>query len=335
MLPTYIKGLGYYVPERVIDNHELSTMVDTSDEWIRTRTGIEQRHIVAKGQNCSDMIREAAQKALDASGIKPEEITHMINATVSGDDAFPSTATRVQAKLGITGMAFDISAACSGFIYGLNLARALMAAQPDAKILVTAAEVLSNRVNWNDRTTCVLFGDGAGAAVLSQESAAPQTGHPLMANALIEEVLCDADGRTGGLLFCNGGCSDFPYKLGDIVGPENFIQMNGREVFKHAVRTMSNISKKLMDKLGYSIDDFDVVVPHQANLRIIQAVSERLGAPWEKVFVNVNRYGNTSAASIPLAMAEAVELGVIKPGMRALFTTFGAGLTWGAASVKF
>ncbi len=334
-LTTYIKGLGYYVPERIIDNNELSTMVDTSDEWIRTRTGIEQRHVVAPGQNCSDLVMESAKKALAASGIKPEEITHIINATVSGDDAFPSTATRVQAKLGITGMALDLSAACSGFIYGLQVARGLMALEPEAKILVTAAEVLSNRVNWKDRSTCVLFGDGSGAAVLSASPTPPATGHPLMANAVIEDVMCNADGKTGHLLYCNGGCSDFPYKLGDIVGPENFIQMNGREIFKYAVRTMAGISQQLMEKLGYTINDFDMVVPHQANTRIIQAVGDRLGAPAEKVFVNVNRYGNTSAASIPLAMGEAVETGVIKPGMRVLFTTFGAGLTWGAAVVKF
>ncbi|MDL2285758.1 ketoacyl-ACP synthase III [Desulfovibrio sp. OttesenSCG-928-F07] len=334
-LTAYIKGLGYYVPERIVDNNELSTMVETSDEWIRTRTGIEQRHVVAPGQTCSDLIVEAAKKAFNASGIKPEEITHIINATVSGDDAFPSTATRVQAKLGITGMAFDISAACSGFIYGLQIARGFLAIQPNAKILVTAAEVLSRRVNWKDRTTCVLFGDGSGAAILTADPAAPANGASLMTNAVIEEVMCDADGRTGDLLYCNGGCSSFPYKLGDVVGPENFIQMNGREVFKHAVRTMSAISRQLMEKRGYTIDDFDLVVPHQANIRIIQAVADRLNVPAEKLFVNVNRYGNTSAASIPLAMAEALELGVIKPGMRVLFTTFGAGLTWGGAIVKF
>lgn len=337
MLPSvYIKGIGYYVPERVMDNFELSTLVDTSDEWIRTRTGIQERRIIAPGQTCSDLVCEAATKALAASGTKPEEITHMITATASGDSYFPATAAKAQAKLGLGHcMPFDISAACSGFVYGLKIAQGLIAVEPEAKILVTAAEVLSNRMNWQDRGTCVLFGDGAGAAVLSASPTPPATGAQLMTNAVIEGVSCDADGSLHELLFCSGGCSDHPYKLGDVVGPEHFITMQGREVFKHAVRSMAAICKDLMDKLGYTIDDFDLVIPHQANLRIIQAVGERLKAPEEKVFVNVHKYGNTSAASIPLALGEALDQGVIKPGMRVLCATFGAGLTWGAAVLKF
>lgn len=334
--PVFIKGLGYYVPERILNNFELSSMVDTSDEWIRTRTGIQERHLAAPGQTCSDFVTLAAREALEASGTRPEEITHIINATASGDAYFPSTASKAQFKLGIPHcMPFDISAACSGFIYGMKIAQGILATEPEAKILLTAAEILSNRVNWQDRGTCVLFGDGAGAAVLMNDPTPPATGKDLMANAVIEGVLCDADGSLHELLYCNGGCSDHPYRLGDVVGPEHFVKMEGREVFKHAVRNMAAVCKALMDKLGNTIDDFDVIIPHQANLRIIQAVGNRLGAPEEKVFVNVHKYGNTSAASIPLALGEAVREGVIKPGMRVLFATFGAGFTWGAASVKF
>lgn len=336
MSSAYIKGFGYHVPERIMDNFELSRLVDTSDEWIRTRTGIQERHLIEPGQTCSDLITEAARQALAAAGTQPEEITHIITATASGDAYFPSTAAKTQEKLGLGHcMPFDISAACSGFIYGMKIAQGLLAIEPDAKILLTAGEVLSNRMNWQDRGTCVLFGDGAGAAVLSADPAAPATGSDLMANAVIEGVMCDADGSLHGLLYCNGGCADHPYKLGDTVGPEHFIFMQGREIFKHAVRNMATICKDLMDKLGYSIEDFDLVIPHQANLRIIQAVGERLKAPEDKVFVNVHKYGNTSAASIPLALGEAMSQGVIKPGMRVLCATFGAGLTWGAAVLKF
>lgn len=332
----YIKGFGYYLPERILDNAELSTMVDTSDEWIRTRTGIEERHIIAPGQTCSDLVAEAGRMALDAAGVTPEEVTHLVTATASGDAYFPSTAAKAQHKLGIKHcMPFDISAACSGFVYGLHVAKGLLAIEPQAKVLLVAAEILSNRTNWTDRSTCVLFGDGAGAAVITSDAESPTTGKSLMANAAIEGVMCDADGSLHELLYCKGGCADAPYKLGDVVGPEHFLIMQGREVFKHAVRNMTNISKALMDKLGYCIDDFDLIIPHQANMRIIQAVGERLGASTEKVFINVHKYGNTSAASIPIALSEALEQGRIKPGMRVLCATFGAGLTWGAAVLKF
>lgn len=334
--PAYIKGFGYYIPERVMDNFELSTMVDTSDEWIRSRTGIQERHLAAPGQTCSDLVAQAARQALEASGTKPEEITHIITATASGDAYFPSTASKTQEKLGLGHcMAFDVSAACSGFVYGMKIAQGLLAIEPEAKIMLTAGEILSNRTNWQDRGTCVLFGDGAGAAVLSADPTPPDTGASLMANAVIEGVMCDADGSLHGLLYCNGGCSDHPYRIGDTVGPEHFIFMQGREVFKHAVRNMTAICKALMEKLGCDINDFDLIIPHQANLRIIQAVGERLNAPQDKVFVNVHKYGNTSAASIPLALGEALGQGAIKPGMRVLCATFGAGLTWGAASLKF
>ncbi|MDR2050673.1 MAG: ketoacyl-ACP synthase III [Deltaproteobacteria bacterium] len=333
--PTYIKGFGYYVPERVLDNFELSTLVDTSNEWIIERTGIEQRRIVAPGETCSDMICRAAAQALESSGLQAADITHVLVGTISGDDSFPATAAHVQNKMGIRGMAFDFAAACASFIYGMQIARGLLAFEPEAKILLAVGEVLSIRTDWTDRSTCVLFGDAAGAAVLSNDPEEPRTRHPLKGNAVLEGVLCDADGKWVDLMFCHGGGSSFPYKLGAVVGPENFTRMNGREIFKHAVRDMLGISRKLMDSLGCGLEDLDLVVPHQANLRIVRAVTERLGVPREKVVETVQKYGNTSASSVILALGNAMEEGRVKPGSRVLMTAFGSGLTWGSAILRF
>ena len=329
----YIIGIGYYVPERVMTNAELSTLVETSDEWIRSRTGIEARRLAADGQNCSDLGAEAARRAMQASGTDPGEITHIIACTVSADAIFPATACIVQHKLGIRrAMAFDLSAACSGFLYGLQVARGLITAEPGAKILLLGLEVLSRRVNWRDRSTCVLFGDGAGAAVLS---ARPDGKSPRALRAKVEGVSCDGDGSRGDLLRCIGGASSYSYKQGEAVGPEYFVHMNGQEIFKHAVRTMSASGLALLGRLGHSLDDIDLVVPHQANMRIIQAVLARLGVPEEKAFINLEKYGNTSAATVPIALAEALDQGVIRPGSRVLMTTFGSGLTWGAGVIYF
>jgi 3-oxoacyl-[acyl-carrier-protein] synthase-3 len=274
--------------------------------------------------------------ALAASGTEAERISHIIVGTVSGDAAFPATACLVQRALGIRrAMAFDVSAACSGFLYGLRVAQGLLALEPDATVLLVGAEVFSRRVNWKDRSTCVLFGDGAGAAVLDRRPAGPESGGIRPLNAVVEGVLCDGDGRHSGLLSCRGGGTDPAYRQGDVVGPEYFLQMDGRAIFRHAVRSMSGVCGKLLRALGYGVEDIDLVVPHQANLRIVNAVAERLGTPEDKVFVNLREYGNTSAASIPMALAEALEQGAIRPGMRVLLATFGSGLTWGAAVVKF
>ncbi|MDL2313966.1 ketoacyl-ACP synthase III [Desulfovibrio sp. OttesenSCG-928-C14] len=331
----YINAFGYYAPERILDNFELSKIVDTNDEWIRTRTGISERRIAAPGQNCSDMGLICAKKALEATGMDPSELTMIVDCTVTGDSPLPTTACRLQTKLGLKDvMAFDVNAACSGFLYGLHIARGLLAAEPDSKILLLATEMLSLRTNWTDRSTCVLFGDGAGAVLISNEKR-PVTANPLSLNALIEGVLCRADGSHGELLQAKGGGADHPYHLGSTVGEEFFIQMQGREVYKLAVRSMTGLCKELMDSLGYGIGDIDLLIPHQANMRIIQAVGERLEVPEDKVFINVQKYGNTSAASVALALGEAVEQGVIKPGMRVLLTSFGGGMTWGSAIIKF
>ena len=329
----YITGIGYYAPERVMTNQELSTLVDTSDEWIRDRTGIEARRLAADDQNCSDLGAEAGHRAMSAAGTEPDEISHVIVCTISGDAIFPATACIVQHKLGIKrAMAFDLSAACSGFLYGLQVARGFLCAEPEAKILLLGVEVASRRVNWRDRSTCVLFGDGAGAAVIS---ARPDGKGPRALRARVEGISCAADGSRGDLLYCIGGASSHSYKQGDVVGPEYFLHMNGQEIYKHAVRTMSASGRDLLEHLGYTLDDIDLVVPHQANLRIIQAVLARLGAPEERAFINLEKYGNTSAATIPIALAEALDQGVIRPGFRVLLTTFGSGLTWGAGVMHF
>ena len=332
----YINGFGFYVPEKTLDNNELSTMVDTTDEWIVSRTGIKARHLAAKGQTCSDMVVEAARAALEASGVSSCLVSHIIVCTVSGDAAFPSTACFAQEKLGIPrAMAFDLGAACSGFLYGLRVAQGILAVEPESVVLLVGAEALSHLVNWQDRATCVLFGDGAGAVVLSNTAADAVADKPLSANAAVEGVLCEGNGKGSELLYCIGGGGLSAYGPGDIVGTDFFIHMNGQEIFKHAVRCMSSSALRLMEKLGCPVDEIDLVVPHQANLRIIKGVLDRLGAPESKAFLNLDKYGNTSAASIPMALAEAAAQGVIRAGDRVLLTTFGAGLTWGAAVVKF
>ncbi|MDR2489603.1 MAG: ketoacyl-ACP synthase III [Desulfovibrio sp.] len=330
----HIQGIGYYAPERIVDNDALSADLDTSDAWIRSRTGIRTRRLAADNQACSDLAAEAGKMAIISAGCTPENITHIIVGTVSGDAAFPATACLLQSKLKIpTAMAFDLGAACSGFLFGMQVAQGIMAAEPEATILLVGAETLSRRVNWQDRSTCVLFGDGAGAVVLkaSPDACMPPGG---IFPALVEGVICEGGGG-GELLCCYGGGTRYPYRHGDIIGPEYFLHMNGQEVFKHAVRAMSDISSRLLKRLGRSVEDLDLVVPHQANLRIVKAVLERLQVPEGKAFLNLDRYGNTSAASIPMALAEAHIQGVIRPGFRVLLTTFGAGFTWGAALVKY
>lgn len=324
-----IQGLGYYTPERVLTNADLEKFVDTTDEWILTRTGIRERRMVAPGQVCTDMALPAAHMALDAAGLAPGDLTHVVMATVTPDTSVPSGGVVLARKLGLPGLpAFDLNAACSGFIYALETARGLVALHPEARILVVASEVLTSRTDWSDRSTCVLFGDGAGAAVLAADT-------PANPGARLIDVLLASDGNFGSLLTIEGGYSGHPYKIGDVVGHENFIQMNGREVYRHAVRSMTNICEALLAKHGYTAQDVDVLIPHQANMRIIEAVGKKLGVPESKVFINVDRYGNTSAASIPLALAEARTKGFIKDGQLVLITTFGGGFTWGSALIQF
>ena len=323
----HLLALHAYVPDTVLTNADLAAVVDTNDEWIVSRTGIRRRHRLDAADNASDMALHAARGALDDAGLLPAELTHVITATCTPDVLSPSVACIVAGQLD-TGpvMAFDFSAACSGFLYGLSLCRSLLAQDHEAKILFICAEALSRRVNWADRSTCVLFGDAATACVVSAGSANVLAG--------LEDVLCLSDGRQRDLIVVGGGTSS-RYGLGDPVGEDFFIRMQGRETYKHAVRSMVQVCEDVLAKNGLTAADVDLLVPHQANLRIIEAVGGRLGITGERVFVNVDQYGNTSSASIPLAIAEAHAQGRIRPGCRVLATAFGAGLTWGAALLRF
>lgn len=324
---SHIRGLGFHVPERCYTNTDLEKIVDTNDEWITTRTGIRQRHVV-ENETCLDLAYESSAKALAAAGMAADELTHIIVATFTGDMPIPATACMLMERLGIRNKAaMDLSAACSGFVYALEVARALINLDPQAKILVCGAEVVTSRVNWEDRSTCVLFGDGAGAAVLT-------AGNEDEPGRIIDTII-SADGGPGINLTVKGSGSAHPYKAEDSVGEEYFIQMQGREIYKHAVRSMTAISNEILDRHGFTSADVDVLLPHQANLRIIEAVGKKLDVPREKVFVNVDRFGNTSAASIPIALADARENGFIKDGDLVLLATFGGGLTWGSSLIRF
>ena len=326
-----LNGIGAYVPAHVIDNAYLSTLVETSDEWIVSRTCIKERRMAAPGEFCSDLALAAANAALTRSGIAKERITHVVLATCTGDCVFPSTASIVAHKLGLVGVpAFDISAACSGFLCGLEIAQGFVAHRPDACVLLLAAEVLTSRCNWNDRSTCVLFGDGGGASLIT----GPDFPRGNDLNAELVDVLTRADGAHTDLLYIRAGGSSLPYKAGDVIGDEYFIHMDGREVYKNAVRNMTEISREILERNGLDFASIDLVIPHQANQRIIEAVASRLGITEDRLFINVHAYGNTSAASIPLALYEAQNEGRLRPGMNVLITTFGAGLVWASALLR-
>ncbi|MDR3639709.1 MAG: ketoacyl-ACP synthase III [Humidesulfovibrio sp.] len=324
-----IRGMGHCVPETVLTNADFERMVETNDEWIVSRTGIRERHVALNGETCVDLCHEASVKALAHAGIAADELTHVLVATFSADAVIPSAACMLSHRLGISGrMAMDLSAACSGFLYALETARALLLLHPEAKILVASCDIVSSRVDYTNRTTCVLFGDGAGAVVLTADS-------PELRGGRVLDVLVASDGAMGDLLTIKGGGSGTPYKLGETIRSDFFVEMNGREVYKHAVRAMSGVCQELMTRHGYTCADVDVFIPHQANLRIVEAVGKRLNMPEEKVFTNLQKYGNTSAASVPLALSEAVAENVIKPGSLVLMGTFGGGFTWGSALVRF
>ncbi len=323
----YILGKGHHVPERILTNEELEAMVDTSDEWITSRTGIKQRRIAAPGEATSDLAEAAARKAMTDAGVEASELTHILVCTLTPDAYCPSTACKLQQRLGAGPIAaMDLNAACSGFLYGLYTARALLAAEPEAMVLLVAAETLSSRTNWTDRTTCVLFGDGAGAVVLSNK---PAPG----AMRLVDASL-GSDGTYWELLTVKGGGSGTPYTLGQTIDENFFIQMQGRETFKVATRTMIESSQVMLDRHGIANGDLGLFIPHQANLRIIEYVGKKLGLDERQVFVNIDRFGNTSAASVGIALSEAVDQGRIEPGKAVLLTTFGGGFTWGSALLR-
>jgi len=317
-----ILGVGRYSPERRLTNRDLEEMVDTSDEWIVTRTGIRERRIAAPHEATSDLAHEAAVRALDMAGVSPEDVDLIIVATITPDMFFPSTACLVQDRLGArNAAAFDVSAACSGFIYALASASGMIATGMYRNALVIGAECLSRVTDYSDRNTCILFGDGAGAAVLG----------PVSAGRGFRSFVLGADGSGGELLKLPAGGSRIPASAESVAQGMHFMKMNGREVFKFAVRVMGNAAEEALHKAGLTKEDIDLLIPHQANIRIIQSALERLGLPEEKCVVNVDRYGNISAASIPVALAEAVEEGRVREGDRLVLVGFGGGLTWGAS----
>lgn len=320
--PVGILGTGKYVPERILTNRDLEQMVDTNDEWIVTRTGIRERRLAASDQATSDLAYYAAEKALIAANVAAEDLDLIIVSTITPDKFFPSTACILQDKLGAKkAAAFDLSAACSGFIYGLATASSMIASGMYKHVLVVGAECLSRVTDYTDRNTCILFGDGAGAVVLGQ---VPE-------GRGFKSFELGADGAGGDLLCINGGGSRLPSTEQSVTDKKHFIHMAGSEVFKFAVRIMGGAAEEALRKAGMDKSEIDLLVPHQANIRIIQSALSRLDLPEEKCMINLDRYGNVSAASIPIALAEAVEQGRVNEGDRVVLVGFGGGLTWGAA----
>ena len=321
-----IIGMGTYVPEKVLTNEELEKLVDTSSEWIVSRTGIKERRLAGPGQATSDLALEAARRALDDAGIGPGEVDLIIVATNTPDSLFPAVACIVQDRLeAVNAGAFDLLAGCTGFLYGLSVASSFVAAGMYKKVLVIGAETLSRIVDWEDRNTCVLFGDGSGAAVVGQVPG----GYGLIHTKL------GADGSGGPHLCVPAGGSRIPASRETVDQRLHYVRMNGREVFKFAVRACGDGSLEALSVAGLTVKDVDFLIPHQANIRIIEAAAKRLELPMEKVLVNVDRFGNTSTASIPMALEEAYSLGRIKDGDNILTAAFGAGLTWAVAVMRW
>jgi 3-oxoacyl-[acyl-carrier-protein] synthase-3 len=320
-----ITGLGAYAPERVMTNGELAQMVETSDEWIVERTGIRERRVAAADEAMSDLALPAAREALRRAGVEAVEVDLLIVATVTPDMAFPSTGAIVADQLGAPdAAAYDLSAGCTGFMYALAQAYGMIAGGLAHTALVIGGDVLSKIVDWTDRRTCVLFGDGAGAVVLRRVDGDGFLGFEL-----------GADGSGGSQLYMPGGGSRMPASAESVAGRQHFARMNGPEVFKFATRVLVSSAEKLLAECGRSVDDVDVYVPHQANIRIIDHAAKKLGIPMEKVVVNVDRFGNTSSGSIPLALADADAEGRLRPGALVLMTGMGAGLTWGSALIEW
>lgn len=320
MIRSVLRGTGSALPERVVTNAELAEKVDTTDEWIVERTGIRQRYIAGDGETTSSLATEASRNALDAAGIAPGEIELIVLATATPDHTFPASATQVQDALGCGGgIAFDVQAVCSGFLYALATADSMLRTGLAKRALVIGAETFSRILDWEDRTTCVLFGDGAGAVVLEAQDV-EQDGPGILASRL------HADGAHKELLYVDGGPST--------TGTVGHLRMRGREVFRHAVVNLADVLKEVLDEAGKSADDIDWVVPHQANARILDATARKLNLPAEKVIVTVDQHANTSAASVPLALDVAVRDGRVKKGDLVMFEAMGGGFTWGASLAR-
>jgi 3-oxoacyl-[acyl-carrier-protein] synthase-3 len=321
-----ILGTGSYLPEKVLTNSDLEKMVDTNDEWIVTRTGIRERRIASEAMASSDMAYEASLKAIERSGISPEEIDLIIVATVTPDMSFPSTACILQDRLGAKkAAAMDLSAACSGFLYGVTSAAQFIKNGLYKYALVIGVETLSKIIDWEDRNTCILFGDGAGAVVMGPT----EEGYGFLSFEL------GSDGSGGMLLAQPGGGSRIPASLESVQEKKHYVTMNGKEVFKFAVRVMEQVSESVLEKAGIAKEDVELLVPHQANLRIIDAARKRLGLTEDKVVVNLDKYGNMSSASIPVALDEAIQDKRVKKGDLLVLVGFGGGLTWGGSVIRW
>jgi len=326
LLRSRIISTGSYLPEKVLSNSEMEKMVDTSDEWITERTGIKERRIADRTQAASDLAFEASRIALERAGLGPEDIDLIIVATITGDMPFPSTACFLQDKLGaINAAGFDINAACSGFLYSLYIADSFIKSGKHRRILVAGTEVLSKITDWDDRTTCVIFGDGAGAVIVE----------PSDDDSGLLSININSDGKMWDLIHVPGGGSRNPASQLSIEQRMHYIKMKGNETFKVAVRTLEDIALKTLQENNMDPSGLSLLIPHQANLRIIQATADRLKVPMDKVFINLDKYGNTSAASIPIALDEALQSGRIKEGDYILLEAFGGGLTWASALIKW
>jgi len=321
-LRAVVKGVGHYLPSRVVENAEFEATLDTTDEWIKSRSGIERRHIATDGDTTSSMATAAAQAALADAGLVADDIDVIVLATSTADFTFPSAATMVQSQLGMThGFAFDVQAVCAGFVYALTTANALIVSGQAKRALVIGAETFSKIMDWTDRGTCVLFGDGAGALVLEAE-----VGQGTSADRGILATDLNSDGRHRELLYVDGGVS---------TGTTGYLRMQGNQVFRHAVEKLAATAHKAMDDAGVSADDVDWIVPHQANIRIIQGTAKKMRVPMERVVVTVQDHGNTSAASIPLALSVARARGQIKDGDLIVTEAIGGGLAWGAVALRW
>lgn len=318
-----VKGVGHYLPERIVPNSEFEEKLDTSDAWIKSRSGIERRHFAAEGQLTSDLAINAAKAALVDAGMNSDQIDAIVLATSTPDQTFPSTATKVQAAIGMTrGFAFDVQAVCAGFAFALANANALILSGQAKCVLVIGAETFSRIMDWEDRATCVLFGDGAGALILAaEEGQGDATDRGILATDL------NSDGRYGSLLYVDGGVSS--------TQTTGVLRMEGREIFKHAVQKLAQTAEAALEKAGVTAADIDWVVPHQANLRIIKSTAQKMGVSMEKVVVTVQDHGNTSAASIPLAMSVGKARGQIKQGDLLVAEAIGGGLAWGAVVLRW
>ena len=326
MIRARIVGTGSYVPEKILTNFDLEKMIDTSDEWIRVRTGIRERHIIADGENTSDMATRAAERALEMAGVDAKEIDQIVMGTITGDYPWPATACVVQGNLGaVNASAFDVSAACSGFLFALSCAVDRIEAGRGKKVLVIGAEAMSRIMNWKDRSTCMLFGDAAGAVVL--EACEGEHG-------ILSTHLC-TDGTQLELLYQPGFGTKLLPTVETLKTDSHFLQMQGNEVFKVAVRSMAAVANTALKENNMSVEDVDLFIPHQANIRILNAAAKRIGLKDEQVYINVDRFGNTSGATIPLAMDEANRAGLIKEGDILLLDAFGGGFTWASALLRW